>query len=69
MIRQIIEKISEKDDMMNLGDFNHKKLMEEDSDYQEFFQKKLKQWGVKSPAELDKEKRKKFFAEVSKEWK
>ena len=69
MLKQIIEKIEEKDDMMNVGDFDHKKLLAEDSDYQKFFQGKLKAWGVKSPAELDKDKRKKFFTEVSKEWK
>ena len=69
MLREILEKCKKKEDMINLGDFNHKKLIEEDSDYQKFFQKKLKSWGVKSPAELDKDKRKKFFSEVEKEWK
>jgi len=71
MLKEIIEKIEEKD-MINLGDFEnqkHKKLIDEDSDYQKFFQKKLKSWGVKSPAELDKEKRKKFFTEIEKDWK
>jgi hypothetical protein len=68
MLREIVEKLKD-EDMLNLGDFNHKKLIEEDGDYQEFFQKKLKEWGVKSPSELDKEKRKKFFDEVKKEWK
>lgn len=37
--------------------------------YQDFFREKLKKWGVKSPSQLDDEKKKKFFAEVKKEWK
>lgn len=74
MLKEILEKIEnvdEKKNMLNLGDFEnqkHPKLMEE-SDYQKFFQGKLKAWKVKSPAELDKEDRKKFFTEVEKEWK
>ena len=34
---------------------------EEDTEYQEFFQKALKKFGVESPAELDDEKKKEFF--------
>ena len=30
---------------------------------------KLKKYGVKSPAELDDEKKKKFFNEIEKDWK
>lgn len=37
--------------------------------YQKFFKKMLKNWGVKSPAELPKEKKKKFFNAVDKAWK
>ena len=71
MLKQIIEKLEKDEDMINLGDFEnkkHPKLMEE-SDYQKFFQGKLAKWKVKSPAELDKADRKKFFSEVEKEWK
>ena len=64
MLKEIIEKIEEGFDQNA-----HEKLMEEDSDYQKFFQGKLAKWKVKSPAELDKADRKKFFTEVSKEWK
>ena len=46
-----------------------KEKMEEDSEYQEFFSKKLEKWGVKSPAELDKADKKKFFDEIDSEWK
>jgi hypothetical protein len=38
-------------------------------EYQEFFQKKLDKYGVKSPEDLDDEKKKKFFDEVDKDWK
>lgn len=36
--------------------------------YQDYFQKKLKKFGVKSPADLDDEKKKEFFNEISKDW-
>ena len=43
---------------------------EEDSEYQEFFQKCLKKFGVESPAELESdEKKKEFFDYVDKNWK
>ena len=37
--------------------------------YKEFFDSKLKEWGVKSPAELDDKKKKEFFNMIDKEWK
>lgn len=37
-------------------------------EYKKFFQEKLKKYGVKSPNELDDEKRKKFYNEIEKEW-
>ena len=57
-----------------------KKLKEKDSeevaeepgdkeDYMKFFAGKLKKYGVKSPSELDVEKKKKFFNEIEKDWK
>ena len=43
---------------------------EEDSEYQEFFQKALKKFGVESPAELkDDAEKKKFFDYVDANWK
>ena len=42
---------------------------EEDTEYQEFFQKALKKFGVESPAELDDEKKKEFFNYVDANWK
>ena len=38
-------------------------------EYKKFFDKKLKKFGVKSPAELSDEEKKKFFDEIDKEWK
>ena len=43
---------------------------EEDSDYQEFFKKALKKFGVESPADFESdEKKKEFFDYVDKNWK
>ena len=41
---------------------------EKQKKYQAFFQKALKKYGVKTPAELDKEKRKEFFNYVDKNY-
>jgi hypothetical protein len=38
------------------------------ADYDEFYQKKLKKYGVKHPGELSDEEKKKFFNEIEKEW-
>jgi len=45
------------------------RYLSEESDYQKWFAKKLKEAGVKSPAELDNAKKKKFFNMIDKEWK
>jgi len=44
-------------------------VIAKNTEYQEFFQKKLKEHGVSSPSELEGEKKKKFFDEVDKGWK
>ena len=36
--------------------------------YQEYFKNKLKQRGISSPMQLDKEKRKKFFDDIKAGW-
>ena len=41
---------------------------EKDSEYEKFFKKKLKEYGVKEPDELSKEDKKKFYSEIEKEW-
>lgn len=38
-------------------------------EYQKFFDKKLKKYGVDSPDDLSDEEKKKFYDEVDKEWK
>jgi len=40
----------------------------EETEYQKFFKKKLKAYNISSPSELDDEKKKKFFDEIKKEW-
>tara|TARA_Y100001937_G_scaffold125184_1_gene191466 strand:- start:228 stop:887 length:660 start_codon:yes stop_codon:yes gene_type:complete len=40
-----------------------------EGDYEEFFQKAMKKFGIKSPAELDDEKKKEFFNFVDKNYK
>lgn len=45
------------------------RYLSEESEYQKWFAKKLKEAGVKSPAELDDAKKKKFFDEIDKKWK
>ncbi len=40
-----------------------------DNKYKEFFNKMLAKYKVKSPNELDKDKRKQFYDEVDKMWK
>lgn len=60
MLREILEKIE---------GYDHEKLLAEESDYQKYFQDKLTKWKVKSPSELSKEERRKFFTEVEKDWK
>lgn len=44
------------------------KINESQSPYQEFFEKKMKEWNISSPAELSQEDKKKFFNEISSEW-
>lgn len=36
--------------------------------YQDYFQAKLAKFGVESPADLDEEKKKEFFNEISADW-
>ena len=45
------------------------KFLSEESTYQKFFNKKLKEAGVKSPSELSDEEKKKFFDDIDKSWK
>ena len=44
-------------------------ILTEETAYQKFFNKKLKEAGVSSPDELSAEEKKKFFDMIDKEWK
>jgi len=46
-----------------------KKSIKEENEYQKFFKTTLQKFGVKSPAELEGEKKKEFFDAVDKGWK
>jgi len=40
----------------------------EETAYQKFFKKKLKEFNVTSPAKLSADKKKEFFNQIEKEW-
>jgi hypothetical protein len=42
--------------------------MKESTEYQKFFRKAMKKFGIKSPSELDGEKEKEFYDYVDKNW-
>ena len=52
-----------------LREAESKETIKEETEYQKFFSKKLEKFGVKSPAELSDEDKKKFFSEIEAEWK
>lgn len=62
------EELKDKKILFEYKRSHYKKLKDKKSDYQKFFSEKLKKRGIKSPAELNDDEKKKFFEEVSKEW-
>ena len=52
-----------------MKDFKSFMLEGSKEEYQKFFDKKLKKYGVNSPEDLSDEEKKKFFNEIDKEWK
>ena len=62
MMREVQKKLKEKDSVEVAEEEGDKE------DYMKFFAGKLKKYGVKSPSELDDEKKKKFFNEIEKDW-
>ncbi len=63
MMREVQKKLKDK---------GSEEVAEEEGDkedYMKFFAGKLKKYGVKSPAELSDEDKKKFFNEIEKDWK
>jgi len=63
MMREVQKKLKEKDSVEVAEEEGDKE------DYMKFFAGKLKKYGVKSPAELSGEDKKKFFNEIEKDWK
>lgn len=47
---------------------NERKLSELQKEYRVYFLEKMKLYGVKSPAELIKDKKSEFFTEVKQDW-
>ena len=47
---------------------NERKLSELQKEYRAFFLEKMKLYGVKSPAELTKDKKSEFFTEIKQDW-
>lgn len=47
---------------------NHRKLSELQKEYRAFFLEKMSRYGVSSPAELTKEKKRVFFSEIKIDW-
>ena len=62
MMREVQKKLKEK------GSEEVAEEPGDKEDYMKFFAGKLKKYGVKSPSELDDEKKKKFFNEIEKDW-
>jgi len=51
-----------------LREAEKKEQSELQKSYQDYFKAKLSKYGVESPADLDEEKKKEFFSEISKDW-
>ena len=47
---------------------NEAEKSKKEQEYQDFFDSKMKKYGVKSPAELSDDEKKKFFNEIDAEW-
>ena len=66
---ELFEDVKEEDEVEEAKeDPKAEELSDKQKKYQAFFQKALKKFGVKSPSELDKEKRKEFFDYVDKNY-
>lgn len=66
---ELFEDVKEEDEVEEAKvDPKAEELSDKQKKYQAFFQKALKKFGVKSPSELDKEKRKEFFNYVDKNY-
>lgn len=64
-----IETIIDLLEKVELLEKDYKEKMDGNNAYQKFFKKKLKKYGVDSPAQLSVENKKKFYNEIDKQWK
>ena len=60
-------KVDEKKSM-KVNEVKKEMTLTEATEYAEFFNKKMKDYGVNSPSELSDDEKKKFFDEIEKEW-
>jgi len=65
---ELFEDVKEEEEVEEAKEEPKDEQTEKQKKYQAFFQKALKKFGVKSPSELDKEKRKEFFNYVDKNY-
>ena len=52
----------------NIREAEEAKKSDLQKSYQDYFKAKLDKYGAKSPADLDDEKKKEFFSEISADW-
>ena len=54
---------------MNIFDKFRAKNIDIDTQYDKFYRRKLREWGIRSPNDLSGPMKKKFYEEVEREWK
>tara|TARA_R110001592_G_scaffold88271_2_gene259997 strand:- start:982 stop:1380 length:399 start_codon:yes stop_codon:yes gene_type:complete len=77
LLGRVAEKIDERSRNLSATAFDNNKAEvevdsvneEEDTEYEKFFRKALKKFGVSNPSELDDDKKKEFFDYVDKNYK
>ncbi len=70
LIQKVAEKLNQKGYFDRLDQAKHDiQESEKSTEYKKFYNKTLAKFGVKSPAELDDEKKKEFFNAIDKGWK
>lgn len=68
-IQKELQKMELNDSLKNqMCDILNEEIKKDGKDYKDFFNKKLKKYGVESPEDLSDKDRKKFFDEVDKDW-
>lgn len=68
---QISARLAESTQLDNIArilDTPENALTDKQKEYQEYFEKKMKEWGIDSLEELDEEKLRQFFEDVDEGW-